>query len=373
LEIWSSPERLEAPRLLSIGYPRETISGLGPRSWKTLTSLGALSLCAFIFAFSGEDAQAQQQHTITDGQVAETATEMPLKAPPAEETSPQETRPVNTSPAGSALPDSETMPGQTLQPELISGSTPVPTEHYGSESPTSDPALPGLVGGDPGSSPTLDSVPPNAPAPTPGPLDPEPSTLVLEPAPGAATTEQDEPLSLLAEEAPAAELAPPDLRGEEGPYLLPVLGGPVTSTVDTLEATFENPTANALESVTGEGSWPAAADESLNYTASLADLFSGGETERAPASEPAQEPSPTGSESPLRDTPPQPVSPFTPPVVNSFSLSGAQVGSGGVFLLLLCVLASGPILLRRDLRLSWAYCKLPKPISAVRLPLERPG
>jgi hypothetical protein len=367
LEIWSSPERLEAPRLLSIGYSRETISRLGPRSWKTLASLGALFLCAFIFAFAGEDAQAQQQHTITDGQVAETAIEIPV-----EETSPQETRPVNTPPVGSALPDSETTTGQTLQTELISGPAPVPTGHYDPESPTSEPALSGLAGGDSGPRPALDPAPPNDTDPAPGPLDAEPSTLVLESAPGAATTEQDEPLSLLAEEAPAAELAPLDLGEEEGPYPLPVLGGSVTSAVETLEATFENPTANALESVTGEGSWPAA-DESLLYTASLADLLPGGELERAPVSEPVQEPSSTGSETPLRDAPPQPVSPFTPPAASSFSLSGGQVGSGGILLLLLCVLASGPILLRRDFRLSWAYCKLPKPISAPRLPLERPG
>ena len=87
MEIWPSPERLEALRLLSIGYSRETISRLGPRSWKTLTSLGALFLCAFIFAFAGEDAQAQQQHTITDGQVAETAIEIPFKAPPSKKRS----------------------------------------------------------------------------------------------------------------------------------------------------------------------------------------------------------------------------------------------------------------------------------------------
>src|SRR4051794_10825435 len=82
LEIWPSPERLEAPRLLSIVHPRETISRLGPRSWKTLTSLGALSLCAFIFAFAGEEAQAQQQHAVTDRQVTEVATEIPLKTSP---------------------------------------------------------------------------------------------------------------------------------------------------------------------------------------------------------------------------------------------------------------------------------------------------
>jgi hypothetical protein len=41
--------------------------------------------------------------------------------------------------------------------------------------------------------------------------------------------------------------------------------------------------------------------------------------------------------------------------------------------LLLCVLASALILLRRDGPLSWASCELPKPSSALLLPLEWPG
>src|ERR671920_465769 len=58
-----------------------------------------------------------------------------------------------------------------------------------------------------------------------------------------------------------------------------------------------------------------------------------------------------------------------------FSLSGVgQAGpGGGLVLLLLGVLASGLILLRRDGPLSWASCEMPKPSSALLLPLGRPG
>src|ERR671916_432555 len=69
---------------------------------------------------------------------------------------------------------------------------------------------------------------------------------------------------------------------------------------------------------------------------------------------------------------PQPVSPFTPPAGSSYSLSGGQVGAG-VVALLFCVFASGLILLRREFKLSWNFCELPKPNSVLLLPPERPG
>ena len=75
-----------------------------------------------------------------------------------------------------------------------------------------------------------------------------------------------------------------------------------------------------------------------------------------------------------------PLEPLLPPMPSPgdnpfFSLPGTgQVGSGGgLGLLLLGVLASGLILLRRDGPLSWIVYELPKPTSALLLPLERPG
>jgi len=75
-----------------------------------------------------------------------------------------------------------------------------------------------------------------------------------------------------------------------------------------------------------------------------------------------------------------PLDPLLPPMPSPgdspfFSLPGTgQVGSGGgLGLLLLGVLASGLILLRRDGPLSWITYELPKPTSALLLPLERPG
>ncbi len=59
---------------------------------------------------------------------------------------------------------------------------------------------------------------------------------------------------------------------------------------------------------------------------------------------------------------------------DSFSLMGGEIGSGGApLLLLLCVLTSGLVLLRREGKLLWASRELPKPSSALCPALERPG
>lgn len=81
-----------------------------------------------------------------------------------------------------------------------------------------------------------------------------------------------------------------------------------------------------------------------------------------------------GMEGPSRSATQQ-SSPFTLPPVGdgSFPLTDNNMGSGGVQLLLLCVLVSGLVLLRRDGGLSWSFWEPPKPSSALLLPLERPG
>ena len=71
----------------------------------------------------------------------------------------------------------------------------------------------------------------------------------------------------------------------------------------------------------------------------------------------------------------RPSSPLAPLGGSSFSLSGGQAGpGGGLTPLLVCVLASGLVLLRRDgLLFRWAPYEPPKLSSALLLPLERPG
>jgi hypothetical protein len=84
-----------------------------------------------------------------------------------------------------------------------------------------------------------------------------------------------------------------------------------------------------------------------------------------------------GEEGPSKGTP-QPASPVAPPIGGGsfFSLLGGGqggIGSSSITPLLLCVLMLGLILLRADGKLSWVFCELPKPSSALLLPLERPG
>ena len=353
-------------------------------------------LSVFVLAFAGEEAQAQEQHAVTDGWAAETDVTLSTEASPLEEASaPREARLAKISPVepelsvGPALPDSEAVswpmlhpgPGVDLETRPDEQSDPAGPVDPALAAPISEsvtgPAPPGLPGDDPGSRPAseMDSVPPVEP--TPGLVDPDPSALVLEPAPEPVAGEEITPLSLLAKEAPAAEPAVPTPEEEGGFYPLSDLGTSMADAVETLGGTIES-AANALQGLVGGAlSWPATAEGEGLVDTALASLFSGGEAGHTPVSGPSQTPEPpsTGSESPLRDTPSQPVSPFTPPPIGSsfFSLSGSQVGLGGVVLPLLCVLTTGLILLRRDFKLLWDFCELPKPNSALRLPLERPG
>jgi hypothetical protein len=113
-----------------------------------------------------------------------------------------------------------------------------------------------------------------------------------------------------------------------------------------------------------------AASAAANAFGTLADWTTG---YYYPSDEATQSPSGGGGA-------PAPLEPLFPPMSpiegsSFFSLSGVgQAGpGGGLVLLLLGVLASGLILLRRDGPLSWASCEMPKPSSALLLPLERPG
>jgi hypothetical protein len=383
-------------RALSIEYSHEIIDRAGPRSWRTLASLGALVLSVFVLAFAGEEAQAQQQHAVTEGWPTETDVTLSTEASPTEEASARDERLAKTSQVepelsvGLTPPNPEAASRPALHPGPVSRPMPGSDEEQGSVGPV-DPVLtapaseavtgptsPGLSRDDAELKPALEtnSVPPDEPVP--GSVDPDPSALVLEPPPETGAAEEIPPLSLLDEEAPVAEPAVPT-PGEAGDlYTLSGLGTSMADAAETtLEGTIESAVENALEGLVGGAlSWAAGEKGEGLVDTPLASLFSGGEARHTPVSGPAQKPEPssTGSESPLRDAPSQPVSPFTPPPVGSyFSLSGSQVGPGGVVLLLLCVLTTGLILLRRDFKLLWDFCELPKPNSALRRPLERPG
>jgi hypothetical protein len=378
-----------APELLSIGHSHGIASRLGPRVSRIFVSLGTLALCALVLAFAGEEAQAQQlpqvQHMAIGEQVAGEISQTPVEATLTEEVFPRETRLARTSPVeepslaasdpalaepgppvGDALPDTEPSSGSAIRFDPVSGSTTVPAEQDGPKTPVDTYlALP-----DPRpttSEPVIE--------PAPGPVDPDRSPLDLEPEPVAI--EESNPLPLLTREAPAAEPAVLYMGEQEDSYLPYVLGTSVAGAVESLEGTLESAAANALDVLVDEAlSWPAAEEGEGLIDTTLAGLFYGEEAGHGLASEPGGEtkssPTGTGPEWPLQDSGSQPVSPFTPPAGSSFSLSGGQVGAG-IVALLLCVLASGLILLRREFKLLWAFCELSKPSSVLLLPPERPG
>ncbi len=338
-------------RLLSSGQSHKSIVGrLDPRGRKTLAPVLALILAAGAFVFFGGEAGAQQsepQHTSTTYEIA---VEQTTEAAPLEtswiEKPPVETSLVEATPAGKPAPvdrqDPEAPTGAESAPPIsnsLSGSTPP-----GESGPRTEPDLASLA------------------VPAPEPVEPEPLSL-----------EENEPLSSLFEEAPVPEPAVP---GTED-YLPSDVGEPVDSVAEPLEnavlevsKTF--PEVPPLPPIAGDGSLIDAAS---------ADLLPESEADRAPAGERTEDAVPlsagsTGPENPSEGVP-QPASPFAPPLGGSyFSGSGGQTGLGGggfAPLILVCVLASGLVLLRRDGLLRWTSCETPKPSSALLAPLERPG
>ena len=192
-------------------------------------------------------------------------------------------------------------------------------------------------------------------------LEPEPALLVdptpeslLALAPEPVAFEETEPLLSYAEEAPALEPGFPYL-GQEESQPPTSLGTVVNSAAETLESA-----ANALGGLTDGALFRSETENEGLFGAALVDLFSGEEAGPVPTDEGAEDPdSPlNGTESSPRNDTPQPASPFAPLPMggSSFSLSGgSEVGLGCVAPLLLCVLVSGSILLRRDRGISWVF------------------
>jgi hypothetical protein len=379
-------------KALLIWHSYGTSGCIGLRSWKILALSGALVLAVLVLAFADREAQAQQQHAVIAAQVADQTATTPVEASPAGETLSQEEPPAETSPlvtdgattSSAPEPQGASGPGYRLKhgfkQAIVPGDQYAPAAPVGSRlappalSSVSDPVSgPVSTMRLPGNDPT--PQPDSGTNPVPPPVDPEPESGPVGPVTEPVATEETLPLSSLPQEAPAAEPIVPSPEEEVYPPRS-VSSDPMIGAVEDPEENVESVDAGALGSRAAAA--PSRVVESAGaIDAELASLFSGGGIERTPDSDPIQEEPvfpPTGSETPLKDAPPQPVSPFTPPVGSSFSLSGGQIGSGGgAILLLLCALTAGLILLRRDYELLWTFHEHPKPNSALHPPLERPG
>ena len=355
--------------LLSSGQPQKSTAGrLGPRGRKILALIPALVLVTGVFVFFGREARAQQlelQHTATSFSIAvEQTTGATLF-----ETSRTEKPPVETSPA-------ETPPADRSEPPALE---PWPVDRQDSESPDAaettlrirDSSSGWAPPEKPGLGPKPDLAPPVAL--TPEPVESELSAL--ESVPETLSLEEGHPPSWLAEVVPVPEPGVPEAQA-------PLSSSPEDSD-DGVAETLENTVLGASRTFVEGPTLPPIVEMENNglLDAALASLLSDGEVNRAPAAERSEDPaSPsagsTGPENPS-DGAPQPASPIAPLLGgSSFSSSGGQAGLGGggfAPLLLICVLASGLVLLRRDGLLHRTSCEPPKPSSALLAPLERPG
>jgi len=358
--------------LLSSGHPQKSIAGrLDPRGGKIVALIPALVLVTGVFVFFGGEARAQQpelQHAATSyGIAVEQTTEATLfetsrTEKPSVETSPVETSPVETPPADRSEP-----PG--LEPR--------PVDRQDSDSPDAaettlhiqDSSTGSAPPEKPGLGPKPDLAPPVVPAPAPV----EPGLSVLESVPEPPSLEEGDPLSWLGHPVPVPEPGVPAADA----YLSSSPGDPNYGVAETLENTVLEVSRTFVE---GPHLPPIVEDDSL-LDAALARLLSDGEVNRAPTGERTEDPElpsagSSGPENPS-DGAPQPASPIAPPLGgSSFSSSGGQAGLGGggfAPLLLICLLALGLVLLRRDGLLHRTSCEPPKPSSALLAPLERPG
>jgi hypothetical protein len=204
------------------------------------------------------------------------------------------------------------------------------------------------------------------PMPKPVPLEEVSETLPLQAEEGSAAKEPEETLrpTPLPENVPANSATSIGASYQGARHKAAALGGIIPISLDraslsttSIERIEPNMLRNAGQTVLQTPPTGVA-------TAVLGTLTKG-----------SSEPSSIDAQKPSEDTP-QPAPPFAPQVGGSslFSpSSGGQAGSGGFAPLLIGVLASSLVLLRRG---GWRYLalyELPKPTSVLLLPLEQPG
>ena len=349
-----------------LGGAIETISKGDPRSRRSLASVVALVLIAGFFAFFADEARAQQppqqQHEAVADEdsllaTVEEVAGMAAGASPAEgllaemplaEMLSAEASPVVIAPLAEEPPDGP----------VSTDPTPVTFDRHGvGTSPVGPGPVWGMLG---------DTGATQEPGPLPGP---EAVPVPTAPWPGALVKNDPPPL-------PPEERHPAPLPRSETVGAVPagpspsttVQGMPVPLAPGSLAVGYQSPPSPEATASSAAGNLQGGAANVMDARAST--HASGGGPSPAPSS------SGTGDAS--EGTPQQeqrPLAPLTPLGGSSFSLSGGQASPGGGLIpLLVCVLASGLVLLRRDgLLFRWAPYEPPKPSSALLLPLERPG
>jgi hypothetical protein len=379
---WTHPgdrvatEAIGSAKGLYLRLASTTTSRVDPLIRKIVAPAVALALClaAFVLATSAAWAAEQPSRTaqqgtvesvtIINGTVAEpvpdgTTTPVdsaPVKTAPVK-TAPVETTlsvplPVDSNPGPAPEPTWVPAPERTPDPAPLSitlqvdarATEPAPSTDAapaaalnagGTPPPAREPSVPEILP-EPDTSRGDDPLP----APTTAPLEEAPATAgatpiatpIVTPAPPASTVAQE-----VSEPSQTVVPVPSGVKS----YLPSGIG---EATASAVASAVTSAAADALGSLTGALTEPSTAG--------------------------------TQEEAPLEGTP-QPAPPLAPAGGGSYSPatgSGGQLAGWGFAPLLVGILALfAAILMRRDFRTYLISCKVPKPSSALLLPLERPG
>jgi hypothetical protein len=357
---------------LFLGGAIETIGQGDPRSRRSLAWIVALVLTAGVFAFFGGEARAQQSPQQPHAAVADTdgdplrgrvkevagmaagasPVEILLAEAPLAQMLPAEAFPVRAAPPAALPPDGLVHVDPALRQD------PIPTT-FGRYDTGATPLGLAPERGIPGD-PRTTWVPGPLPVPeavSAPPAGERPSVNAPANAAAAGAHPATLPRNGAAGALPVGPTPSPAVRGTPVPL---VVGSPPVGhqSPPSPEVAVGSVPGN-LQSVAGN-----AADTLVSTHAP-----GGGSSPATSSSGAGDDPEST----PQHER--RPSSPLAPLGGSSFSLSGGQAGpGGGLTPLLVCVLASGLVLLRRDgLLFLWAPYEPPKLSSALLLPLERPG
>lgn len=370
-------------RFLFLGGEIETVSRANPRSRRPLASVVALVLAAGFFAFCGGEARAQQSPQQMHAAVAEEGSllatveevtllaagsspaEVLLAETPLAKVLSVEAPPVGLVPLAKEPPDGlvRADPAPRLDPQSIA------LDRYGAGTTPVGLVPERKVPGDRGTRQEFGPLPGLKAASTPAAIWPVAigKNGLLPPPTG------ERPLA----DTPATGAHPAPPLGSEIVGTVPTGPTPSNAVRGTLVPLAPSPSAVGYLPPTPPIPGATVGDlqsGAANAAANVADTrmsthATGSGASPAPSSE-------TGDVSGSTQQQEQrPSAPLAPLGGSSFSLSGGQAGPGnGPTPLLVCVLVSGLVLLRRDgLLFRLTPYEPPKPSSALLLPLERPG
>jgi hypothetical protein len=363
-----------------------TTSRVGQFTWKIVALAVPLALCFVVFVLATGEARAAEQPsqtsqpgtaesvTIINGKVAEP---VPSVTTPSPETVPAETALSVPSPADSH-PGSAPKPTSALAPEPTPEPAPQPITQPAVYVGLTEPAH--STGAAPAAPEARDAT---TTAPDEGGASPPvPELPVWEIVPEPVTSQGTGPMSAPSraplEEVPASAGATPMVPPPSPTADVAQKPSGPSPMVVPVPMQIPSVVTSSLSWGIGENAASAAASAMASVSSTATEVFgvlSSGLAEPSAAR--------TQEEQSSRGTPqPVPLDPLTSPVGGAGYFSSTPTGAGGQLagsgggyapLLLGILPLLAVILTRRDFRTYLVSCEMPKPSSALLMPLERPG